>query len=260
VAGSVAWISVAPVKGLRVEERDEVELTRSGLPGDRAFFVVDARRGAMVSIVRLGPLAEVVPAYDAARSALTLTFPDGREVTGNVELGDPEDVVFTGRRLSAQPLLGDFADELSAHCGRPLRMFAAPAAGAAYDRADDGTATLLSVASLERLAAQAGQSDAIDHRRFRMNFGVEGVGAHEEDDWIGRDVRIGDALVQVSGNVGRCAATTRDPETGVVDFKALHHLAAYRGDVETTEELPFGVHAMVAEPGRVRRGDPVEPV
>jgi uncharacterized protein YcbX len=59
------------------------------------------------------------------------------------------------------------------------------------------------------------------------------------------------------GNVGRCALTTRQPETGVVDFKTLHLLKAYRGDVETTEPLPFGIHASVVDPGRVRVGDPV---
>jgi hypothetical protein len=30
--------------------------------------------------------------------------------------------------------------------------------------------------------------------------------------------------------------------------------------VETTEPLPFGVHAAVAETGRVRVGDPVTPL
>jgi MOSC domain-containing protein len=70
-------------------------------------------------------------------------------------------------------------------------------------------------------------------------------------------VRVGDVLLRVTGNVGRCALTTRQPDTGVVDFKTLHHLKTYRGDVTTTEPLPFGVHARVLEPGRVRLGDAV---
>ena len=60
------------------------------------------------------------------------------------------------------------------------------------------------------------------------------------------------------GNVGRCAITTQNPDTGRVDLDTLKALAVYRCDVETTEPLPFGIHAAVAEPGRVRVGDPVE--
>jgi uncharacterized protein len=115
------------------------------------------------------------------------------------------------------------------------------------------------VASLERLRAQAGVSEPIDPRRFRMTFGVEGLEAHEEDRWIGRDVSVGDTTLRVRGNVGRCAATTRQPDTGDVDFKTLHHLKAYRYEVPTTEPLPFGVYASVVRPGRVRVGDAVQP-
>ena len=46
--------------------------------------------------------------------------------------------------------------------------------------------------------------------------------------------------------------------TGEPDLDTLKALAAYRREVETTEPLPFGVYAAVAQPGRVRVGDPVE--
>jgi uncharacterized protein YcbX len=62
------------------------------------------------------------------------------------------------------------------------------------------------------------------------------------------------------GNVGRCAITTQNPDSGIVDLDTLKALAAYRADVETTEPLPFGVHAAVVEAGNVRVGDPVEVV
>jgi len=102
--------------------------------------------------------------------------------------------------------------------------------------------------------------DRIDPRRFRMNFGIDGIEAHEEDGWIGRRIQVGEAIVVPQGNVGRCAITTQNPDTGQVDLDTLHALAEYRGEVETTEPLPFGIHAAVAEPGRIRLGDPVSPL
>jgi MOSC domain-containing protein len=254
--GSVAWIAFAPVKGLRLQHRDEVDITEDGIAGDRAFFVVD-ERGAMVSVTRLGPLAAVVADHDASAQTLSLRFPDGAEVAGPVELGEPEPVRFYGLNLRARPLNGAFAEALSEHCGTPLRLVAAPPERIGVDRGRDGAVTLLSIGSLERLREAAGETEAVDGRRFRMTFGIEGLEAHEEDEWVDREVRVGGARVRVAGNVGRCAATTRQPDTGVVDFKTLHYLKAYRDEVETTEPLPFGVHARVVEPGHVRVGDAV---
>ena len=256
MAATVAWISVAPVKGLRLQQRDEVRLEESGVPGDRAFFLVD-ERGEMVSATRLGPLVAVVPEHDAQAQTLALRFPGGDEVAGHVELGEPELVRFYGQALRVRPVRGGFSEALSRHCGRPLRLVAAPPRRPGVDRGRDGAATLVAVASLERLRAQAAATEPVDPRRFRMTFGVDGLAAHDEDAWIDRDVHIGDALVRVAGNVGRCALTTRQPDTGEVDFKTLHHLQSYRGDVPTTEPLPFGVHARVLAPGRVRVGDAV---
>jgi len=51
--------------------------------------------------------------------------------------------------------------------------------------------------------------------------------------------------------------TTQNPDTAVSDLDTLKGLAAYRRDLETTEALPFGVHAAVTTPGCVRLGDPV---
>lgn len=256
MAPSVVWISVTPVKGLRMQHRDEVELTEDGVPGDRAFFIVD-ERGSMISATRLGPLVAVVADHDAEAGTLALRFPDGAVVAAAIALGEREDVRFGKLDLRARPVLGPFSAALSEHCGKPLRLIAAPPERPGVDRGRIGAATLLSVASLQALREQAGANGPVDARRFRMTFGVDGLEHHEEDTWLQRDVRLGEALVRVTGNVGRCAATTRQPDTGVVDFKTLHHLKAYRGDVETTEPLPFGVHARVLEPGRVRLGDAV---
>jgi uncharacterized protein YcbX len=256
---AVSWISFTPVKGLRLQHLDEVHVTEDGVPGDRAFFLVD-ERGAMVSATRIGPLVSVVADHDAQAGTLALRFPDGGEVTGAVELGEREAVRFGGLNMSASPVLGEFSAALTEHCGNGrLRLFAAPPERGGLDRGKVGAVTLLSVASLERLGEQAGASEPVDPRRFRMTFGVEGLDAHEEDAWLDRDVRVGGALLRVTGNVGRCALTTRQPDTGVVDFKTLHHLRAYRKDLPTTEPLPFGVHARVLSPGRVRVGDVVGP-
>lgn len=252
----VAWIATAPVKGMRLQHRHEVEVTHDGIPGDRAFFLVDGN-GAMVNGKRLGRLLAIEAGYDAGTRRLELHLPDCRPMAGTVELGAPEDVRFFSETVRARPVVGPFAAALSEHFGEPLRIVAAPPDRGGVDRGNAGTVTLFSVASLERLRDEAGALAPVDPRRFRMTFGVEGLSAHEEDGWIGGEVWVGDALLRAVGNVGRRAVTTRNPDTGVVDFRTLHHLQAYRGATPTTEPLPFGVHLTVVRPGRFRLGDQV---
>lgn len=254
---TLAWIAMTPVKGLRLHHVDEAQLGVDGITGDRAFFLVD-EDDRMVSGTRLGPLVAVVADHDADAGLLSLRFPGERVVAGEVALGEPQQVGFFGLTLDAPPVAGEFSAALSEHCGRALRLFAMPPGRGGIDRGREGAATLLGTGSLEALRSAAGVDEPVDARRFRMTLGVDGLDPHEEDGWIGREVRVGDALVRVEGNVGRCAFTTRNADTGVVDFKTLHVLEGYRGEVPTTEPLPFGVHARVVEPGPVRVGDPVE--
>jgi uncharacterized protein YcbX len=118
---------------------------------------------------------------------------------------------------------------------------------------------MLSEASLEELRRRAGRDERVDPRRFRMLIGIGGVGPHEEDDWLGRRVQVGEAVVRLHKQVARCAITTQNPKTGTRDFDTLREIKAYRG-VRAEKEIDFGVFGAVAEPGRVRLGDAIEPL
>jgi uncharacterized protein len=254
VSGRVAWISISPVKGLALRQLDECELTEAGVAGDREFFLVD-ETDRLVNSKGLGVLQQIVPTWDDEAALLSLAFPDGTSVADQVHVDEALDAQFWGLAVPVWVVSGPWSDAISDFVGRNLRLVRAP--GPATDRLRSGAATLLGTASLRAIARASGVGD-VDGRRFRMNFGVDGLDEHEEDDWLGRRVRLGEAIVVPQGNVGRCAVTTQNPETGERDLDTLKALAAYRGDLETTEPLPFGVHAAVAEGGHVRVGDPVQ--
>ena len=253
--GRVAWIAIAPVKSMALVHLEHAHLGLAGIAGDRAFAVVD-EASRLVNGKRVGTLALIRPNFDADARRLTLTFPEGDVVSGDVTFGDPIEAWFFGKPRGAWLVEGPWADALSARARQPIRLIALRA-GEGLDRGP--SATLLSTAALTSLAAAAGESDPLDRRRFRMTFGIDGVPAHAEDGWFGRDVRVGDAVVSPVGNVGRCAVTTHDPDTGVASFDTLRILQATRGDLPTTEPLPFGVWADVVEAGDVSVGDPIGP-
>ena len=72
-----------------------------------------------------------------------------------------------------------------------------------------------------------------------------------------RRSRVGEALIEWGGHVGRCLITSRDPDSGRIDLPTLDLLREYRGDNQTTEPLPFGIYGSVLEGGVVRVGDKV---
>ena len=256
MSARISWISLTPVKALALNHVDEVELLEGGLRGDRRFYLVD-ENNRLVSDKGHGQLQLVRAYHDEERDALSLRLADGTAVEGEVERGEELTTTFNKRPLPARRVPGPWDEALSEVAREPIRLVEPHRGGA--DRGRSGAATLLGEASLGALANVL-RVDSVDGRRFRMNFGVTGIAAHEEDGWIGRRLQVGDALVVPLGNVGRCVITKQNPDTGETDLDTLNGLADYRGEIETTEPLPFGVHAAVAQAGRVRVGDAIYPL
>jgi uncharacterized protein YcbX len=257
MAGHVARISIAPVKSLGLVHPDEVTLERGGVRGNRRFWLVDAD-GRLFNNKRNGPIVRIGVEWDEATGVLALRFPDGTHVSGVVELGAPVEAHMYGHPHPSRRVLGPWEEAIAREAGEPLTLLYAE--GHAVDRGyRGGSVSLVSRASLERLREEVRTEAPVDGRRFRMLFEIDGVGAHEEDEWLGAQVRVGDATIVLNGDVGRCVVTSHDPDTGVTDLDTLGTLAGYRREGRS-EPLPFGVYGGVVVPGRVRLGDSVQPL
>jgi uncharacterized protein len=250
---TVTNLQTAAIKGTRLRSVDNILLGESGAVGDRRFFVID-ERSRMLNGKQIGELQAVVATYDGQR--LALEFPDGSAVDEVVEFGEALTARFFSGELEGRLVRGPWAQALSEHTGRDLRLVET---ATAIDRGRGGSVSLMSRGSLRRLAEQA-ETDFVDGRRFRMLIEVDGVAPHSEDGWVGREVQVGEALLRFEGHVGRCLVTSRDPETGVVTLPTLDLLRAYRREVEASEPLPFGIYGRVLSGGSVRVGDSVQPV
>jgi uncharacterized protein YcbX len=249
---TVSRLSVTPVKGLALHTPDEIELTEDGVAENRAFYLVDLV-GFLFSGIDHGPLCRVRAEYDSASEHLALAFPDGTRVEGRAVGGEPVETEFYGRQVGGTVVDGPFSAALSRYTGRQLRLVRTNDPGAGYDVQP---VTFLSDASVEELRLRANREQPVDERRFRMLVGLAGCRPHEEDEWDGRRLRVGEAVVRVGGPVARCATTTRDPSTGERDFDTLRTIKDYRG-LRDGKHIDFGVYGDVEQPGRVRVGDPV---
>lgn len=250
----VTRISIAPVKSLGLVHPEEVVLEAGGVVGNRRFWLV-GEDGLLFNNKRCGPLVRIRPEWDEQTRRLVLTFPDGERVDGVVELGEPAGVEMYRLPLPSRHVIGPWEEAISRFAGRRLTLLWADE-GAVDRGLHRGTVSLVSRASLERLADEAGADGPLDGRRFRMLLEIDGVAAHAEDEWLAERLQVGEAVLELVGDVGRCVVTSHDPDSGVTDVDTLGALARYRREGRV-EALPFGVYGAVAVPGRIRVGDPV---
>ncbi len=244
----VARIAIAPVKGMALVHPDEVVLGRTGVAGDRRYYLIDPD-GRLINNKSCGELIQIRPELNGD-DRLVLHFPDG-DLTGDVALGDPVETSFYGRPATGRLVDGPWSEAISNHTERSLRLVRADEPGAGIDRTH--VVSVISDGSLRALAREAGV-EGVDGRRFRMTFELEGCGEHEEDEWIGGEVDVGEARIRVTGPVGRCAVTTRNPDSGVSDLDTLRALAGYR-TLKEGKAHGCGVCGDVLAEGTVRVGD-----
>ena len=194
-----------------------------------------------------------VGALALVRADYQLYLPDGREVGGAVETGEPvETAMYTGP-VQGHVLRGEWNALLSSFCGQPLRVVRSELPGQCQDI---HPLSMLSEASVDELNRRAGSFGTFEESRFRPNLLLAGCAPHEEDEWMNRCLRVGDELlVRIVERDPRCSLTTINPRTGERDADTLRAIASYR---RAKGAAYFGVYATVEVPGFVRVGDVVK--
>ncbi|MCA0905733.1 MOSC domain-containing protein [Ruegeria marisrubri] len=109
--------------------------------------------------------------------------------------------------------------------------------------------SLCNMASHRAVEQKLGQTLSIV--RWRGNIWFEGLPLWDEFDWLGQDVRIGEAVLRVRERITRCMATTANPETGERDADTLRALNSW-------DHQDFGVYAEVVQGGEIRVNDKVQ--
>ncbi len=287
--GSVAELWRFPVKSMTGESLQEAEVTGQGVLGDRAFALIDVETGKVVSAksVRLFPKlldckATFVEPPKSGRELppVNITLPNSLTVTS--------DSPHVDRTLSAYfrrdvRLARSAPDDFTIDQYHPDIEGADPAGyrdtvveqklGAAFFSAAGMTSpvpvgaffdlfpvSVLTTSTLRRLAELRPQS-RFDARRFRMNVIVDADAAgFAENDWIGREVTLGDTMrLQIAKLDTRCVMTTLPQGELPHDPEILRMLVQHnRVQVAGGGFYPCaGVYAVVGTPGTLRTGDRV---
>ena len=253
-----------PVKSMQGEEINSSFVTERGLFGDRAYALVDAKDGKIVTAKNPKKWPEMFKFRAAFEQPLETPsdLPSVRVMTPSGESFSSAD--------------SEIDDVLSSRLGRAVVLTSQPPAKPHLDEywpddveglahcdlvTDENTLEntffdlaflhILSTATLDTLrkAYPAGRFEA---RRFRPNILVDaGMEDFAENAWIGRTIHIGDEVrLSVTGPCPRCVMTTLAQSDLPKDPGILRTAVQQNG-------ANVGVYAEVLQGGTIRQGDTI---
>jgi uncharacterized protein YcbX len=277
--GTISQLWRYPVKSMAGERLEAAALTWRGIPGDRGWALYDETRNGITGAKRLPPLRGFTARYPsepvpgAGSPPAEITLPDGTRV--------PSDSADAARRLSellgrpvtlralgpagsesaprltlegeepdfVRRVMGVLPDEpmpdMSAFPPERLRQLRQ---GNFFDALPVHLITRTTLRTLERIAPES----SWDERRFRPNVLMESDDpeGYPELGWIGRRLRVGTAVIEVTTGCPRCVMVTQLVDDVPQDHRVMRTL------VRETKHTA-GVYAGVVTEGEMRVGDEI---
>ncbi|HEX2383603.1 MAG TPA: MOSC N-terminal beta barrel domain-containing protein [Acidimicrobiales bacterium] len=241
-----------PVKSMQGSPVERIELGLGGVEGDRQWGIVDAASDKVLTAKRWPALLEASARLDD--EGVVITLPDTTEWGS----GDPA----TDKAVSAWLDHDVRLTHADAIAGTPYELTMDPADDDSepWDFAtppgsfvDLAAVHVVTTASLTAIGGEypEGQWDV---HRFRPTALVDTgeAAGFVEDGWVGTQVRLGGAVIEVFMPTPRCAMPGRaQPAHGLV-----RDLSIIR-TVRDHHENNLGIYATVAVAGPVEVGDPV---
>jgi MOSC domain-containing protein len=231
VVGQLAVLRRFPVRSLGGETPDECLVQGSGLAGDRIYDVYDETHGSLLGLTE-------APFLVRYRARFLDSMVRGNDLSAWVRVETPD---------GAESALTDrsWLEDVARRCGHPVSLRSRPDA-----ETDPAPLQLVSVPTIRFLEKQYG--GPLEPARLHANVVLDLPDGRpfEEDQWLGRQVWIGDVLLEIVGGSEQCVLPTLESGTTERSPGILSAIARGRGG-------KIGVTARALAGNRLRVGDPV---
>jgi len=287
--GTVKELWRYPVKSLGGEHLGAARVSKHGLVGDRVWAFVDAASGEIRSAKQIPRLLELRAEFAAGAepapeswgdsvAAVEIVGPDGARYAARdpgaraalsaalgapvrlVPLAPPEDR--THYRLRSPRGGAEIAAQIDLQPDEPMPDFSATPpelletlleyATPPGSYVDAYPVHVLTTASVAALRERSGLDT--DRLRFRPSLFVDTGEARgfREFEWIGKRLRVGEAVLAVESKTIRCSMPSRpQPQLGLAAEPRLTAALVLHS------KRHLGVYAHVEREGEIRTGDPV---
>jgi uncharacterized protein YcbX len=272
--GTVAVLRRYPVKSMLGEELAASDVTGRGISGDRALALVHRETGKVASAKNPRLWRRLLKLAAVSGPSVKITFPDGTVMASTDDgidvalsefLGQPVTLTDTppleatlDRAVPEQVLRDGIEAMVQVEVGQ---LGGASPEGTFFDFAP---LHLITTSTLDRIA-ELSPRGTVELARYRPNLVIRTIApGFTENDWVGRDLRIGsDLVVRVLLRSPRCAIPTLEHGDLPRDTDALRVPAAHNRvrPLASFDPQPCaGVYAQVLHPGHVQTGDAVHMV
>lgn len=260
-AGVVSSLWRHPVKGFTPENVPEALLSPGAFfPFDRLFALEVGHSGfdpdnpkviskqRFTVLARFPAVARLRTRYDEVEDELELSDEDGK--AWRFSMSDPAGRHAFARHVETVLARHEDYDPVAF----PLNLLTAPdfdhvRSHFRFTDSGKGFVSFLNLNSLRDLGQRIGAD--LDPLRLRCNIWVEGLGAFEDHNFVGRMIRLGEEgpAFEVLKPIERCVATHVNPDTAMRDVDICRGLWDHYGHRDC------GLYARILKGGVVRPGD-----
>jgi len=289
LVGHVAQIWRYPVKSMGGETVDSALLGLQGIPGDRCWAVIDSEVGEIRGAKRWPELLNYRASLDGVEPTpgsfgqdlpgVSITCPDGEIINSNdgnadelierqlqrparlAPLAPPSEP--DHYRLASQRTEESMAVEMGLMPGEAMPDFSATMSEVLESLAENVTPPgtyfdafplhLVSSNSLHYLSREGNVGAVVE--RYRPNLLVEPLQAElrmTENDWVGKCLRIGDAVLRINSRTVRCSMPSREQQW----CKLPAEPGMARAMVDHCERH-LGVNILVEQAATIHSGDEI---
>ena len=252
----ISSINYSPVKSLSFQEIKSCNIKKDlGILNDRKFAFSRGVDLEKAKLIEKNPNERKLNNFLTLKNSPVLnkynfTYIDNELV---LKIDDKELISISTDDLEQQNLLSDKLIELEDSLVKPITLLKNkdfPFFDTSHSNNIFNSMSLININSISDFEKKI--NEKVEFQRFRGNFYIDGIDAWEEQNWIGKNIKINNVLFKVERNIPRCVAINLKPKTDKSDLNLLQSLK------EAYNHFDMGIYLRSLNNGKIKVGDRIK--
>jgi len=253
--GIISSIHFSPIKSLSFTNIESCEIKKNlGILNDRKFAfsrVIDAEKALLIE---KNPNERKLNNFLSLKNSpflnkYSFTYKDNRLA---LIFGGEEQISITADDLDQRSKLINKLIDLESSLKKPMFLLQNnefPFYDTSNSNKVFNSISLINLNSIDDFEKRINQK--VEFQRFRGNFYVDGIDAWEEQNWIGKNIKINNVLFKVERNIPRCVAINLKPKTDNSDLNLLQSLK------KAYNHFDMGIYLRSLNNGKIKVGNTI---